>query len=109
MCAMYQTLPPRSGRVKGLACETMATLQCLQINGCGLTFERYFFSLFLDNKAEFKKSGKLKGFKSSCLSSCFFEVLSPPSSRSATDKTKRLLYNPIAHARWGLIKYTFVY
>ena len=22
VCAMYQTLPPRSGRVKGLACET---------------------------------------------------------------------------------------
>ena len=34
------------------------------------------FSLFLENKAEFQKTGKLKGHKSlSSLSSCLFEGL----------------------------------
>ena len=44
-------------------------------------------SLFLENKAEFQRSGKLKRLKSSySLSSCLFEALSLPSSRSATDR-----------------------
>ena len=53
------------------------TLNRLYMNGCGLRCTRTaVFSLFLENKAEFQKSGKLKRLKSLySLSSCLFEVL----------------------------------
>ena len=81
----------------------VTTLYHLQVNGCGLRCT--VFSLFLEN-AEFKKSGKLKGLKSSsCLSLCL-STKSLPSLRSATDKqtdrqTNRQsdYYNPLMHAR----------
>ena len=48
------------------------------------------FSLFLDNKAEFQNSGKLKGCKlSSSLSSCLFEALKVCHLQDPTGQTDR--------------------